>query len=149
MRLSSAKKTEIRPSSTRPFGLARAERSREAATRPRGVATPAEDSGRPPLRRPPACVGSFQAGRTPAGRRHPMRVESSITSVSWIPSEAIKGMTKMPSEVGGVAHYDKPLPDVIDVNDLEKMRDNDQFRFANHLKAWIRVENDRIIDFGQ
>jgi hypothetical protein len=78
-----------------------------------------------------------------------MRVESSITSVSWIPSEAIKGMTKMPFEVGGLAHYDKPLPDVIDVDDLEKMRDNDQFRFANHLRAWIRVENGRIIDFGQ
>src|SRR5438270_12509733 len=78
-----------------------------------------------------------------------MRVESSVTSVSWIPSEAIKGMTKMPFEVGGVAHYDKPLPDVIDVNDLEKMRDNDQFRFANHLKAWIRAEDGRIIDFGQ
>ena len=78
-----------------------------------------------------------------------MRIESSITSVSWIPSEAIKGMVKMPFEVGGVAHYDKPLPDAIDVNSLEKMRDNDQFRFANHLKAWIRVEDGRIIDFGQ
>ncbi len=78
-----------------------------------------------------------------------MRIESSVTSVSWIPSEAIKGMVKMPFEVGGVAHYDKPLPDVIDVNDLEKMRDNDQFRFANHLEAWIRVEDGRVIDFGQ
>ena len=78
-----------------------------------------------------------------------MRIESSITSVSWIPSEAIKGMTKMPFEVGGLAHYDKPLPDVIDVNNLEKMRDNDQFRFANHLRAWIRVEDGRIIDHGQ
>ena len=48
-----------------------------------------------------------------------MRIESSVTSISWIPSEAIKGMTKMPFEVGGVAHYDKPLPDNIDVNDLE------------------------------
>ncbi|MBV8980054.1 MAG: cyclic nucleotide-binding domain-containing protein [Acidimicrobiia bacterium] len=55
----------------------------------------------------------------------------------------------MPFEVGGVAHYDRPLPDVIDVNDLEKMRDNDQFRFANHLRAWIRVEDGRIIDHGQ
>ena len=76
-----------------------------------------------------------------------MRIESSITSISWIPSEAIKGMVKMPFEVGGVAHYDKPLPDVIDVNDLEAMRDNDRFRFANHLKAWIRVENGRIAHF--
>ena len=77
-----------------------------------------------------------------------MRIESSVTSVSWIPSEAVKGMVKMPFEVG-VGHYDDPLPDVIDVNNLEAMRDNDQFRFANHLRAWIRVENGRIIDFGQ
>jgi hypothetical protein len=77
-----------------------------------------------------------------------MRIESSVTSLSWIPSEAIKGMVKIPMEVG-VGHYDKPLPDVIDVNDLEAMRDNDQFRFANHLRAWIRVENGRIIDHGQ
>ena len=67
-----------------------------------------------------------------------MRVESSVTSVSWIPSEAIKGMVKMPFEVG-VGHYDEPLPDVVDVNNLEVMRDNDQFRFANHLRAWIRA----------
>ena len=77
-----------------------------------------------------------------------MRLESSVTSVSWIPSEAIKGMVKLPFEVGA-GHYDKPLPDVVDVKKLEKMRDNDQFRFANHLQAWIRVEDGRIIDFGQ
>ncbi|MBV8297785.1 MAG: hypothetical protein JO085_13180, partial [Acidimicrobiia bacterium] len=58
-----------------------------------------------------------------------MRLESSVTSVSWIPSEAIKGMVKMPFEVGA-GHYDKPLPDVVDLKKLEKMRDDDQFRFA-------------------
>ena len=77
-----------------------------------------------------------------------MRLESSVTSVSWIPSEAIKGMVKMPFEVGA-GHYDKPLPDVVDLKKLEKMRDDDQFRFANRLQAWIRVEDGRIIDFGQ
>ena len=41
-----------------------------------------------------------------------MRVESSVTSISWIPSEAITGMTKMPFEMG-MAHYDPPPPDVI------------------------------------
>ncbi|MBV8303751.1 MAG: cyclic nucleotide-binding domain-containing protein [Acidimicrobiia bacterium] len=77
-----------------------------------------------------------------------MRLESSVTSVSWIPSEAIKGMVKLPFEVGA-GHYDKPLPDVVDLKKLEKMRDDDQFRFANRLQAWIRVEDGRIIDFGQ
>ena len=36
-----------------------------------------------------------------------MRVESSITSITWIPSEAIEGMPKLPFE-WGVAHYDDP-----------------------------------------
>ena len=77
-----------------------------------------------------------------------MRIESSVTSVSWIPSEAIKGMVKMPFDVG-VGHYDAPLPDTIDVDQLEKMRDNDQFRFANHLRSWIEVKDGRIVDYGQ
>lgn len=70
-----------------------------------------------------------------------MRIERAVTSVSWIPSEAIKGMTKLPFSVG-VAHYDDPLPDVID--DLEALRANDRFRFANVLRAWIEVEDGRV-----
>src|SRR5581483_3006238 len=78
--------------------------------------------------------------------RRGMRIESSVTSLSWIPSEAIKGMTKMPFEVG-VAHYDETPPDVID--DLGALRDADRFRFANQLSAWIEVEDGRITGFGQ
>src|SRR5947209_312871 len=77
-----------------------------------------------------------------------MRIESSVTSVSWIPSEAIKGMTKTPFEMG-VAHYDEPPPDVLDLSRLEDMRDNDRFRFANHLRAWIDVQDGRIANYGQ
>ena len=39
-----------------------------------------------------------------------MRIESSVTAVTWIPSEAIDGMPKLPFELG-VAHYDEPPPD--------------------------------------
>ena len=39
-----------------------------------------------------------------------MRVESAVTSITWIPSEAISGMPKLPFEMG-VAHYDEPPPD--------------------------------------
>jgi Cyclic nucleotide-binding domain len=79
-----------------------------------------------------------------------MRIESSVTSVSWIPSEAIAGLAKMPFEAG-VLHYDEPPPDVID--DLEALRVADRFRFANELRAFIDVdENDdggrRIVGFG-
>jgi hypothetical protein len=74
-----------------------------------------------------------------------MRIQSSVTSVSWIPSEAVTGMTKLPFEVG-VTHYDSPPPDVID--DLEALGANDRFRFANRLDAWIEVEHGKIVDHG-
>jgi hypothetical protein len=75
-----------------------------------------------------------------------MRIESSVTSLSWIPSEAIKGATKLPFEMG-VANYDDPPPDQID--DLEVMQKEGRFRFANRLTAWIEVDDGKIVDFGQ
>jgi hypothetical protein len=74
-----------------------------------------------------------------------MRVESSVTSITWIPSEAISGMPKMPFEMG-IAHYDEPPPDRID--DLEALHENDLFREANELRAWIEVEDGEIVDQG-
>lgn len=74
-----------------------------------------------------------------------MRVEASVTSISWIPSEAVEGMTKMPFEIG-IAHYDTPPPEVLE--SLEALRDVDAFRFANELRAWIEVEEGKIKDFG-
>jgi hypothetical protein len=75
-----------------------------------------------------------------------VRIESSVVSVSWIPSEAVKGAMKMPFEMG-IAHYDDPLPDVID--DLEAWRQADRFRFANVLEGWIEVQDGRIVAHGQ
>ncbi len=74
-----------------------------------------------------------------------MRVESAVTSITWIPSEAISGMPKLPFEMG-VAHYDEPPPDRID--DLDPLHENDLFREANELKAWIEVEDDKVVDHG-
>jgi hypothetical protein len=74
-----------------------------------------------------------------------MRIESSVTSVSWIPSEAITGSTKLPFE-HGMAHYDQPLPEHID--DLAALQAADRFRFANELRAWIDVEDGKIVDSG-
>lgn len=75
-----------------------------------------------------------------------MRIESSVLSVSWIPSEAIAGPMRLPMDLG-IGHYDQPLPEV--VNDLEALRQADRFRFANELRAWIEVEDGRIVDHGQ
>jgi hypothetical protein len=75
-----------------------------------------------------------------------MRHTSSVTSVSWIPSEAIPGPMKIPFSLG-VGHYDQPLPDHLD--DLTAWRDADMFRFANRLEAWVEVdENGAITGHG-
>ncbi len=73
------------------------------------------------------------------------RFESSVTAVSWIPSEAITGPSKVPFEFG-VTHYDEPPPDHLD--DLEELRKTDRFREANELRAYIEVEDGRIVDHG-
>jgi len=73
------------------------------------------------------------------------RHESSVTAVSWIPSEAIEGVSKIPFELG-VTHYDQPPPDRLD--DLEELRRTDRFREANELRAFVEVEDGRIVDQG-
>jgi hypothetical protein len=74
-----------------------------------------------------------------------MRVESAVTSITWIPSEAISGMPKLPFEMG-MAHYDEPPPDRI--GDLDPLHENDLFLEANELKAWIEVEDGKVVDQG-
>ena len=69
-----------------------------------------------------------------------------MTALSWIPSEAIGGSTRLPFDMG-VAHYDDPPPDVID--DLDVLHKAGAFRFANELKAWVEIEDGRIVDAGR
>ena len=73
------------------------------------------------------------------------RYESSVTAISWIPSEAITGPSKVPFQFG-VTHYDQPPPDHLD--DLEALRKSDRFREANELRAFIEVEDGRIVNHG-
>jgi hypothetical protein len=68
-----------------------------------------------------------------------VRIESSVTSVSWIPREAIEGMVKMPFELG-VAHYDLPPPDRLE--DVAGLIASGAIRFANELRAYIEVDGD-------
>ena len=76
-----------------------------------------------------------------------MRIESSVTAISWIPSDAIEGMPKLPFELG-VARYDTPPPDRLEEGELERLRAEDRFREANRLAAWIEVEGGRIAGQG-
>lgn len=75
-----------------------------------------------------------------------MRVEASVTSVSWIPSEAIAGITRLPFDLR-VAHYDEPPPEHVD--DFDELHRRGGFRFANELRAWAEVEDGRILRVGQ
>jgi hypothetical protein len=67
-----------------------------------------------------------------------MRHESCITSLSWIPSEAVQGGTRLAFDAG-LTHYDDPPPAELD--DIEQLRTADRFRFANVLRAWIEVDD--------
>src|SRR5436190_14188217 len=100
-----------------------------------------------------ACHGAVRPtpghGTLPAGGSTAMRIESSVTSLSWIPSEAVKGLSKLGFTVGPL-HYDEPLSDSFaDLDELEEWRLADRFRFGNRLTAWIEVADGRITDFGQ
>ena len=74
-----------------------------------------------------------------------MRIESSVTSISWIPSEAMTGPLRIPVDMG-IGHYDAPPPDQI--NDLQELCDEDRFRFANHLQAFVEVIDGKVTETG-
>jgi len=76
-----------------------------------------------------------------------MRIEGSVTAISWIPSEAIEGLPKLPFELG-VGHYDEPPPDQVSPADLGQLRDEDRFREANLLRGWIEVEDGKVVKAG-
>ena len=66
-----------------------------------------------------------------------MRYESTVTSLSWIPSEAVTGATRAAFD-SGFTHYDDPPP--AEFGTVEELRAADRFRFANVLRAWIDVD---------
>jgi hypothetical protein len=75
-----------------------------------------------------------------------MRYVDGVTSLSWIPSEAVTGGTREAFDAGFI-HYDKPPPDKL--GDIEALRGADRFRFANVLRAWIDTDDTgRITGFG-
>jgi hypothetical protein len=80
-----------------------------------------------------------------------MKVSGTATSVSWIPSEAVTGPTKATFDLG-VTHYDTPPPDGLAgpgfdaiQADLERLRDGDGYRFANHLGLDAEFDGDTVV----
>ena len=68
-----------------------------------------------------------------------------VTSLSWIPTEAIQGAQRLAFD-SGITHYDPPPP--TEAMDVERLRDEDRFRFANELRAFVTVNDGRIVDCG-
>jgi CRP-like cAMP-binding protein len=73
------------------------------------------------------------------------RIESSVTSVSWIPMDAMEGIRGVVADVG-VAHWDLPPSDRLE--NLDELIAVDAIRFANELQAWIDVEDGRVARYG-
>ncbi len=74
-----------------------------------------------------------------------MRVESSVTAVSWLPSEAVRGIRKLPFTLGA-SRYDDPPPEAVD--DAAGLARAGRIRQANELRAWIEVEDGRVTSAG-
>jgi Cyclic nucleotide-binding domain len=75
-----------------------------------------------------------------------MRIESSVTAITWLPFAVLDAMPSLPLGIA-VAHFDEPPPDPL--GDVDRLRDADAFREANELRAWIRVEHGRIVEHGR
>jgi hypothetical protein len=74
-----------------------------------------------------------------------MRIESSVTALSWLPSEAARGIRKLPFAIGR-ARYDEPPPERL--GDAAELARAGAIRHANELKAWIEVEGGQVVDTG-
>ena len=124
-------------------GGANAERTpTEPSETPEGCQNPAI----PQSRRVTSPVYESRLGMALLGEKVvAMRFESSVLSVSWIPSDAIVGMPRRPFDLG-VVHYDDPPPDV--VTDPEPLVSGDRVRFANQLRAWVEVDDGRVVESG-
>jgi hypothetical protein len=78
-----------------------------------------------------------------------VRIAARGLSISWIPMESVQGVLRTGFDLG-MAHFDPPPPDrVTNLDDVYRLRDQDQCRFANVVSAWIDVEDGRIVSVGR
>ena len=75
-----------------------------------------------------------------------MRIESSVTAVSWVPLDCVEGGQRLQFHVGA-AQYDDPPPQHLD--DLAALLAAGRVRLANQLTAFIEVSDGRIVAHDQ
>ena len=89
-------------------------------------------------------------GRRPGAPRAPahltVRIESSVTAVSWVPLDCVEGGQRLQFHVGA-AQYDDPPPDHLD--DLPGLLAAGRVRLANQLRGFVEVDGGRVVAHGQ
>ena len=75
-----------------------------------------------------------------------MRIQSSVTAVSWVPADSIEGGQRLHFHVGA-AQYDDPPPTHLD--DLEALLAAGRVRLANRLEGYLEVDGGRVVAAGQ
>ncbi|HTE70663.1 MAG TPA: cyclic nucleotide-binding domain-containing protein [Actinomycetes bacterium] len=75
-----------------------------------------------------------------------MRIESSVTAVSWVPLDCVEGGQRLHFHVGA-AQYDEPPPAHLD--DVRSLLAAGRVRLANQLRGSIEVSNGRVVAHHQ
>jgi Cyclic nucleotide-binding domain len=75
-----------------------------------------------------------------------VRIESSVTAVSWVPLDCVEGGQRLHFHVGA-AQYDDPPPDHLE--DLPSLLAAGHVRLANQLRGYVEVRDGRIVAYGQ
>jgi hypothetical protein len=75
-----------------------------------------------------------------------VRIQSSVTAVSWVPADCVEGGQRLHFHVGA-AQYDDPPPTHLD--DLEGLLAAGRVRLANRLEGYLEVDGGRIVGSGQ
>jgi hypothetical protein len=75
-----------------------------------------------------------------------VRIESSVTAVSWVPLDCVEGGQRLHFHVGA-AQYDDPPPDHL--HDLPSLLAGGRVRLANQLIGFVEVDGGRIVASGQ
>ena len=75
-----------------------------------------------------------------------MRIESSVTAVSWVPLDCVEGGQRLQFHLGA-AQYDDPPPDHLE--DLPSLLAAGRVRLANQLRGFVEVADGRIVAYGQ